>query len=456
MSRLVVVSNRVAPIEEGKGSSGGLSVAVEEALQEIGGVWFGWNGKVQNLTSSKVRTETSGNIVRATIALARRDYDQYYKGYSNTTLWPLFHYRLHLVGYAKEDAAGYLRVNQMFAGKLSNILKKDDLVWVHDYHLMILGRELRRMGFENRMGFFLHTPFPPPDVLMSCTDHEAIVRALFDFDVIGFQTEIDVRNLHEYVRRRGDGRVRGRRVEAFGKSATVKAYPIGIHPDTMAEAAAKSAGSYQTRQLIRSLGDKNMIIGVDRLDYSKGLGKRFDAYEMLLAHYPENRGRVSFMQIAPPSRGDVQGYRQIREALEGQAGSINGRYADFDWIPLRYLNKSFPRDVLMGFFRVSRVGFVTPLRDGMNLVAKEYVAAQDPEDPGVLVLSQFAGASLELTGAVIVNPYDVEAMAEGLQAALMMKAPERRDRYKDMMKVMRRNNLGNWHRRFIGDLKGQA
>lgn len=456
MSRLIVVSNRVAPVEEGKGSTGGLSVAVEEAMQEIGGVWFGWNGKVENVTSSKVHTQKAGNIVRATIPLARRDYDQYYAGYSNTTLWPLFHYRLHLVGYTKEDAAGYLRVNQMFAGKLSNILTTDDMIWVHDYHLMILGRELRRMGFENRMGFFLHTPFPPPDVLMSCTDHEAIVRALFDFDVIGFQTEIDVRNLHEYVRRRGDGKVRGGRVEAFGKSATVKAYPIGIHPDAMADGAAKSAGSYQTRQLIRSLGDKNLIIGVDRLDYSKGLGKRFAAYEQLLATYPENRGRVSFMQIAPPSRGDVQGYRQIREDLEGQAGAINGRYADFDWIPLRYLNKSFPREVLMGFFRVSRVGFVTPLRDGMNLVAKEYVAAQDPEDPGVLVLSQFAGAALELSGAVIVNPYDVEAMAEGLQTALLMKAPERRDRHKEMMKVMRRNNLGNWHRRFVTDLKGKA
>ena len=196
-----------------------------------------------------------------------------------------------------------------------------------------------------------------------------------------------------------------------------------------------------------------MMIGVDRLDYSKGLDNRFGAYEVLLSNYPENRGRVSYMQIAPPSRTELPHYREIRSKLEGMAGHINGKFAEFDWVPIRYLNKSFKRELLMGFFRSARVGLVTPLRDGMNLVAKEYVAAQDPEDPGVLVLSKFAGAAQELKSAVIVNPYDIDAMAEAMQRALTMKRKERQERWRSMMKTLQRNNLGVWRKNYLSDLE---
>ncbi len=191
---------------------------------------------------------------------------------------------------------------------------------------------------------------------------------------------------------------------------------------------------------------------MDRLDYSKGLDNRFGAYETLLSHYPENRGQVCYMQIAPPSRTELPHYRAIRSKLEGMAGHINGKFAEFDWVPIRYLNKSFERDLLMGFFRSARVGLVTPLRDGMNLVAKEYVAAQDPEDPGILILSKFAGAAQELKSSIIVNPYDVDAMAEAMQRALTMKREERKERWQAMMKVLQRNNLGLWRKNFLSDL----
>lgn len=448
MSRLLVVSNRVAPIEEGKPSAGGLSVAVEEALREVGGLWFGWSGKIEN-KEPRVREEKGRGFQRATMTLSRRDYREYYAGYANATLWPLLHYRLDLMEYDRHNAAGYRRVNELFAAKLAPFVKTEDTIWVHDYHLFLLARELRRHGIKNRIGFFLHTPFPPPDILMACSDHEAIIKALCDFDLVGFQTEDDQRNFAEYIRRQTNGRVRGGRVEAFNKTTLARAFPIGVYPKGIAELAARSARSNQTLQTIRSLGDQELVIGVDRLDYSKGLDSRFAAFERLLTNYPANRGRVTFAQIAPPSRSEVRSYQQIRAKLEGMAGQLNGRFADLYWTPLRYLNKSYRRELLMGLFRVARVGFVTPLRDGMNLVAKEYVAAQNPDDPGMLVLSQFAGAAAELKAAVLVNPYDIEEMTNGLQSALSMSLEERQARHGEMMRTLSRNNLGVWRRRFL-------
>ncbi len=434
-------------------AAGGLSVAVEDTLGEVGGTWFGWSGKVDGSGSSQVRRVTKGKITYSTIPLMRKDYEQFYKGYANSTLWPLLHYRPDLVENHKAYAAGYQRVNQLFAAKLAKMLGRSDKVWVHDYHLMLVARELRSAGIGNRIGFFLHTPFPSPEVFMACSEHAELMKALMHYDLIGFQTEIDARNFYEYIRREAKGVVRGRHVEAFGKRSRARSFPISIHPEPLQRAAAEAASSYQTRQLVRSLGEKDLILGVDRLDYSKGLDKRFGAYEMLLSNYPENRGRVIYMQIAPPSRADLQSYREIRSKLEGMAGHINGKFAEYDWVPIRYLNKSFKRELLMGFFRSARVGLVTPLRDGMNLVAKEYVAAQDPEDPGVLVLSKFAGAAQELTSAIIVNPYDMNAMAEAIQRALRMKQEERRQRWRLTMKFLRRNNLSVWRTNFLSELE---
>jgi trehalose 6-phosphate synthase len=245
-------------------------------------------------------------------------------------------------------------------------------------------------------------------------------------------------------------------VTAFDRTLRTGVYPIGVDVDEIRAHAVAPANHRQAARLAESLGGDNLIIGVDRLDYSKGLRQRFTAFERLLDTYPQRRGDTTLLQIAPPSRTDIQTYRALRSELEGQAGRINGRFAEVDWVPLRYLNKGFPRSVLMPLYAISQVGLVTPLRDGMNLVAKEYVAAQHPHNPGALVLSQFAGAARELDGALLVNPFDQAGVADALDRALGMSSDERRDRHAAMLRVMRRNNLQRWRDRFTADLAAPA
>ena len=454
--RLVVVSNRVASIQEGKATAGGLSVAVLEALRELGGLWFGWSGATSASSSADITVTRAGPVSTAVMPLTKVDYDEYYRGYSNSTIWPLFHYRANLVENHRKQYEGYRRVNALFAARLAPLLQDDDLIWIHDYHLIPMGLELRRSGSTHRIGFFLHIPFPPPSVLRCCTEHADLMRALCAYDVVGFQTADDLNNFQAYVTNVAGGRVHTNGdVEVFGQTLVARVYPIGVYPDELAATATRSAAGRHATRLKQSLGGRDMMIGVDRLDYSKGLDNRFAAYEHMLTQYPDNRGRVTFLQIAPPSRSDVQTYREIRRKLEAMAGSINGRFAEYDWIPLRYLNKGFQRDQLMGFFRVAAVCLVTPLRDGMNLVAKEFVASQDPNEPGALVLSQFAGAANELTSAVIVNPYDTEDTALGMQRALNMSLEERRERYQDMMSALQRFDLAAWRQAFVNDLIGE-
>ncbi len=453
MSRLIVVSNRVAPIDEGKASTGGLAVAVLAALKKVGGIWFGWSGEVVGAPQAAPELFQSGKLTYATIDLSQRDYEEYYNGFANSTLWPLFHYRLDLTEFNRRTYAGYLRVNSLFATRLAPLLEPDDMVWVHDYHLVPFGEQLRQMGCGQRMGFFLHTPFPVPEILVSLPNHEAMIRSLCAYDVVGFQTDTDRRAFVSYLVNEGRAEVlEDGLIRAFGRLVRVEAFPISIETADIERQAVVAGRSRQVSRLRESLIDRDMIIGVDRLDYSKGLPQRLEAFHTLLETYAENRGRVTFMQIAPPTRSDVQEYIDIRHELESKAGHINGMFADFDWVPIRYLNKSFSRRSLLGFYRASRIGLVTPLRDGMNLVAKEYVAAQDPENPGILVLSRFAGAAAELTEALIVNPYDVEGVAECLQRGLTMPLEERKERHGAMMDVLRDNDINRWRNRFIDAL----
>ncbi|MFM2041978.1 MAG: hypothetical protein RLY86_554 [Pseudomonadota bacterium] len=462
--RLVVVSNRVAPAVEGKSQAGGLAVAILEALRSRGGIWFGWNGETVEAGLDQPEIVRAGRLTYATIGLTRRDLEEYYNGYANSTLWPLFHFRLDLASFSGQTYAGYQRVNGLFASHLARLLTPDDTVWVHDYHLIPLADQLRSMGISPRMGFFLHTPFPAPEILVALPGHETIVRSLCAYDLIGFQTEGDLHCLANYIRYEAGGEVedlpdgppgwRGVRITAFGRTAIAGAFPISIETAQMAQLGAQAAGLAQTQRLRDSLVGRALIVGVDRLDYSKGLPQRFEAFRALLDAYPANRGQVSFMQIAPPSRSDVAEYQAIRRELETLAGHINGTFAEFDWVPIRYLNKSFSRRALAGFYRAARVGLVTPLRDGMNLVAKEYVASQNPEDPGVLVLSRFAGAAKELDAALIVNPYDIRAVAENLQRALTMPQAERVERFQALWKVLGANDITNWREVYLGTLAG--
>ncbi|MBF6618092.1 alpha,alpha-trehalose-phosphate synthase (UDP-forming) [Pollutimonas thiosulfatoxidans] len=454
MSRLIVVSNRVAPITEGKSTAGGLVVGVLDALRETGGIWLGWSGDISGEPSTAPVTETVDNIDFCTIPLTQRDYDRYYRGFSNGVLWPTFHYRIDLSQYNGEDYKGYVEVNQRFAALLATLAQPTDRLWVHDYHLIPLAQACREQGLDNRIGFFLHIPFPSPSVLRTIPRHRELVLALCQYDLVGFQTQGDTQAFVDYATRHLDGVLEGDILQVGERRIRVGSYPIGIHPDQVKTLSKQSARSKQLDALKAGLQHRKLIVSVDRLDYSKGLVQRFDAFDCLLETAPQHRGKVTLVQIAPPSRQDVQGYRQIRRQLESAAGRINGKWTELSWTPIRYMNRSYERSLLMSFFRASQVGLVTPMRDGMNLVAKEYIASQPADDPGVLVLSEFAGAAAEMQdGAIMVNPFDTKAMADGLDLALRMPLQQRKKRYEHLMEVLRANDLSRWRDRFLGDLE---
>ena len=450
MTRVVAVSNRVADPVDGK-APGGLAVGVLAALEQTGGMWFGWSGKLGSGIYSEPELVQKGRITYATFPLNRAKFDEYYNGFCNNILWPVFHYTLGMLEYDRSQYHAYLQINALFARWLVPLLTADDVVWVHDYHLIPLAKELRQLGVDRPIGFFLHTPFPPYEVLRALPVHRELLHALCAYDVVGFQTKRDLRAFRDSVSRRDVGAklLPGGRVRYGDRVLRAEVFPIGIDVEgcrRMAVAAQRHRRLARTKE---SLGHRTLLLGADRLDYSKGLPERFGAYERLLETHEQYRGNVVFMQVAPPTRAGVRAYAEIREQLERAAGHINGRFGEMDWVPLRYLNKDLDRSMLMGLLRLARVGLVTPIRDGMNLVAKEYVAAQDPEQPGALVLSNMAGAAQELDAAVLVNPYDMDGVAEGIQHALQMSLDERRERHADMMRVLRRNDITAWHERFI-------
>jgi trehalose 6-phosphate synthase len=459
MSRLVVVSNRVAPIQEGEATAGGLAAGVLDALKQKGGLWFGWSGEVTDASEPKAERpgpeRNVGSITLFTIDLSRQDYDEFYRGFANGTLWPVLHYQVGLGRFEWTEFDGYRRVNDLFATALTPLVRADDLIWVHDYHLLCLADSLRAKGVTNRIGLFLHTPFPAPGVFMTIPSHAALIRSMCAYDLLGFQTEIDRAAFIDYVLRHADGVPIGAEgtVRVFGRAVRTGVYPIGVHVDEVRAQAETPINRRQATRMRANLMER-LILSVDRLDYSKGLRQRFAAFERFLAEFPAQHGLVTFMQIAPPSRSDIETYQRIRRELEGEAGRINGRFAEVDWVPLRYLNRSFPRNVLMPLYAEAQACLVTPLRDGMNLVAKEYVAAQDPEEPGVLILSEFAGAARELDAALLVNPYDEAGMARAMDRALSMPVEERQERHQAMLKVMRTNSLEQWRDRFEADLRG--
>ena len=457
MTRIVAVSNRVADHRE-KAAAGGLAVGVQRALQKDGGMWFGWNGELVTGDPGAPEVHRRRGITYATIGLDKDLFESYYNGFCNTTLWPLFHYRLGLSEYSRAQFDSYVGVCELFAAKLRPLLHDDDLIWVHDFHLIPLGDCLRALGAKQPLGFFLHTPFPPFDVLRALPVHERLLRDLCSYDVVGFQTDRDLHAFRDAVTQPGvdavlhpDGSI------GFGgRTLYAMVFPIGIDVDACAKRAGAREGTRWIGGIRASLAGRRLMIGVDRLDYSKGLLRRFEAYEALLERHAEFRREVVFMQIAAPTRSGVQAYEEMRNELERLAGHINGKFAEVDWVPLRYLNRAIERGALMSVFRLARVGLVTPLRDGMNLVAKEYIAAQDPDDPGVLVLSTMAGAAEELREAVLVNPVDVDAIVEGIERALTMSREERRVRQAAMLEVLRKNDVDAWRDRFVAALRAAA
>lgn len=446
MARLVMVSNRVIDFNAAQ-QAGGVGVAIYNTLAQQSGFWFGWDGQIDE-EERPPKTTAVGEHVTVTEPLTPADYNDYYLGYSNSVLWPVFHNRLDLAQFEAGYYASYVAVNERFARDLAPLIQPDDVIWVHDYHLLPMALELRRLGIENPIGYFLHIPVGPAQALLAIPENKEIARALGAYDLIGLQTPSDVRNLIDFLQQSVAGRLLpSGRIRVYEAELEIGCFPVGIDPGDFAfgpgEAEALAA-AYSS--------DVNRIIGIDRLDYTKGLPQKFKSYGKLLEEYPEYRRKIVLSQFAPPTRESVEAYAEIKAELESLAGSINGRFGELDWVPINYIHRTIPRNELRDIYRTSRIGLVTPLMDGMNLVAKEYIASQDPNDPGVLILSKFAGSAAQLSDAVLVNPYDLNDIVQGLRAALDMPLAERQDRRQKLAKIVRETGSDAWSSSYFSAL----
>lgn len=451
MARLIVVSNRVPSGGDGT-CSGGLAVALESVFEECGGIWLGWSGKVVDEPGTRVTLCPRDTFQLETIDFSRQEYKGYYEQHANRCLWPLCHGRLDLMSFDHDNYDLYRQVNRRFADAVARSQGDDDMIWVHDYHLIPLGAELRRLGVTAPIGFFLHIPFPPPDVLSALPVHRELLEQLSAYDVLGFQTNGCLWNYSEAVERQGAIEGKPERALSAEVPTTAGSYPIGI--DTRAFRGLATSAQVKglcDRFAARTKG-LQWVFGAERLDYTKGLSQRFLAFETLLDHWPALQGQLSLLQVAAPSRETVAEYRDMQFELEALSGRINARLNRVNWMPIHYLNRSLSQTHLAALYRISRIGLVTPLRDGMNLVAKEYIAAQDPEDPGVLVLSRFAGAAEELTNALLVNPYDTAGTARTIREALHMPLQERQQRWRKMMRHLERYDVHRWCQAFLRSL----
>ncbi len=452
MARVFIISNRVATPEAGV-HAGGLEVVLKATLKNHPCVWMGWSGETG--PQPRVRTMHKGNNTYIVSDLTEEDFDEYYNGFANRVLWPILHYRLDLAEFSRRDLSGYMRVNEHFADELAKVLKPDDIVWVHDYHLIPLAKAMRERNLHNRVGFFLHIPMPPPEIITAMPNHENLIPALCHYDLVGFQTDNDAANFARYLANElGTPAHISRRLGTGDRVMRIGTFPVGIEPRGFARLARRAVKSELVRKVMKSIPGA-LMIGVDRLDYSKGIALRLEAYERFLAANPAWHGKITYLQITPKSRSQIKEYSEMEGTVNATAGRINGTYSDASWSPMRYVNRPYSRTALSGLYRGSRVALVTPLRDGMNLVAKEYVASQDAADPGVLILSRFAGAAAEFKeGALLVNPYDPDAVAAAIARAMAMPQAERKTRHAALYAALLRNDISGWGDRFLSALMG--
>jgi trehalose 6-phosphate synthase len=460
---LIIVSNRVMAGSAGEPATGGVASTLLQALQRLGGTWLGWSGDMAEADEPSVRRLTEEGVAYWLIDLTPHDYREYYAGFANRALWPLMHYRLGLTTFSQDDFAGYLRVNSAFAHQVMACAGADDQIWVHDYHLMPLAQALAELGSRHRTGYFHHIPWPPPAVFRSLPCARVILRAMMQFDVIGLQTAQDAEHFGQCLRselgareitgKRHQGRRRGPRwYRLADRAVKVVVLPIGIDPDAFAVPFDSAAVDPVVAETLESIGTHRMIIGVDRLDYSKGVAQRMEAYAQFLSDNPCRRRTVEYVQITPLSRSDIPEYEAINQEVAETAGRINGAEGEPSWTPIRYINRSYPRGVLAGLYNAASVALVTPMRDGMNLVAKEFIAAQSADDPGVLILSRFAGAAAQFRTALQVNPHDKSEVAGAIEAALSMPLRERKRRWRAMQASVLAEDADWWADSFIAQL----
>src|SRR5216684_2538882 len=423
---LVVVSNRVARSKASEPMTGGLAAALLPVVEKSGAIWVGSSGRVRDGAQKEpfAEIEALGAGALAMLDLPAAHYGGYYEGFANSALWPALHSRPDLIRASQQDYLSYREVNAFMARALLRFRKPDAVFWIQDYHFLALGAELRDLG-----------------------------EAMLAYYFIGFQTEDDREGLLGYVSCDLGLEVENGVVTSRHGTSRIAVFPIGIDPERFAVQAAKAVSHPDVSRLRRSLNGEKLAIGVDRLDYSKGLINRIEAFDRMWALQPALQRTVSLLQIATPSRGAIEAYGNLQNELAKLVSDVNGRHGEVDWTPIRYLNKGFSQTVLSGFYRTAQVGVVTPLHDGMNLVAKEYVAAQNPADPGVLVLSKFAGAANELDTALLVNPHDIDGMARTIATAVSMPLTERRMRWEAMMEKLCAGTIQQWFTDFVEALQ---
>ena len=460
-SRLLIVSNRlpVTFARTGDGSvelrrsSGGLATGLRGPHDQAGGVWIGWPGRMGELSAAE-RAECLRQLAAIRtipVEISERDEKMFYGSISNSVLWPLFHDRLDHLPLRVEGWDEYARVNARFAGITAAEFREGDVVWVHDYHLCHVPRLIRERVPRAPIGYFLHIPFPTPEIFLTLPARRALVEGILGADVIGFHTRRFLGHFAAVLRRifglelgRDDTVTwQGRRVKLLVAPMSIDSADFGLR--------AGSSEVNAERLALRAMG-QHLLLGVDRLDYTKGIPRRMLAVEQLLVRYPEWIGKVTLIQVAVPSRGDVGSYQRSRSEIEALVGRLNGRYGTPTWTPIHYMHQSVSDTTLLALYRAADVMLVTPMRDGMNLVAKEFVASRIDEE-GVLVLSEFAGAAAELEDALIVNPYDVDGVADTIHEALRMPGRDRRDRMRALRGRVMTYTVFDWVERFLEELR---
>ncbi|WP_419820229.1 alpha,alpha-trehalose-phosphate synthase (UDP-forming) [Acinetobacter sp.] len=455
MSRLIVLSNRVSLPDPSNNSAGGLAVAVQDALHDIGGIWLGWNGQqIDNHKSVKFEHIQQDNIEFITCPLQQSQYQQYYCGFANNTLWPAMHERADLIEFKSEEYASYQQVNQFFAEKLYEIAQPDDLIWVHDYHFFSIAHYCRKLGMRNRIGFFLHIPFASASIWEKLPEARTLLQDLTQYDVLGLQTQLDQQKCMQLCQNSLKfSRVQDDLLIQPDQQTRIKCYPIGINPEVIQQAAQRQN---QTMKSIFDFEDNPLyktIIGVDRIDYSKGLLERFGAFECFLQQHPEYHQHIVDLQVAGPSRMDITTYQDFYLSFMDKIKQINQDYATADWTPINCTQDVVEHDELMQIYQYADICWVSSLKDGMNLVAKEYIAAQDPDNPGVLILSKYAGAAEQMTEAVLVDPNNEKQMVKSLETALFMSKEERIERYQQLMLGIEQFDINDWRNAFLHDLQ---
>src|ERR1043166_4504854 len=458
MNRLIIVSNRLPFALDSAGEDlwtvtpavGGLVSAVEPVLRERGGTWIGWPGIAGEIPQGPLAEATRDAGYKVVqVGLSETERNEFYYGYSNEVIWPLFHDLQNFCNFEPAYWETYKAVNERFADAIADCSQADDFTWVHDYHLMYVAQALRERGLRVALTFFLHIPFPPYDIFSKLPQQQRLLRALLQFDLLGFQTRRDVRNFLGCVRRvMSDARVVPRRelqlIRFEKREIRLGHFPIGIDFDSFEKGASSDAVTHRSQQLRANFPDSQLILGVDRLDYSKGIPERLRAFRNALERHPELRGRVVLIQIVVPSRVDIPRYHEFKGRIDGLVGDINGRFSTSAWFPVQYHFRGLDREDLLAHYRACDIAFITPLKDGMNLAEKKYCACRTDED-GALILSQFAGAAEQLKpDALLVNPYDVEQMADTILKAFRMRETERRARMKRMRRVVRKENVFWW------------